>query len=139
MLDSAGTKAKDLARGARVADGLEPAVTRLPPAKLETSSISLDSNARSAIEDLVRGTNKQGTAISKFSELDANYQQAVNAIRNERRLPVFTGNEPAPMSVESIVGKDADLRGTQKNKTKKNTKKTMAGAASKVLPGMKGV
>jgi len=139
MLDSAGTKAKDLARVARVADGLEPAVTRLPPAKLETSSISLDSNARSAIEDLVRGTNKQGTAISKFSELDANYQQAVNAIRNERRLPVFTGNEPAPMSVEAIVGKDADLRGAQVVGAEGIAGETMAGAASKVLPVMKGV
>ena len=119
--------------------GWSPPSPGSPPAELETGSIALDSNARSAIEDLSRGMNKHKVPITKFSELDLNYQQAVNAIRTERGLPKLTGSEPAPMAVEAIVGKDAELRGTQVVGAEGIAGEAMAGTTSQVLPHMRGV
>jgi hypothetical protein len=135
MLRSAGTQAGALQRVARVADGLEQAAARLGSVPLAAGSIVLDSNARSAIDDLLRGVKKDSTLVATFGALDPNYQQAVNAIRAQRGLPPLGASEPAPMTLDRIVGPGADLRATQVS----GAEALAAATPSQVLPQMRGV
>ena len=114
LFDSAGTSAGRLQRLARIADGLEPANAMSSAEPLGSSSVTIDNNARIAVDELVRGVGKAGKKIDKFSDLDLNYQNAINGLRQARGLGVYidppTGTRP---TVESIVGSGTDLRTTQ--------------------------
>jgi hypothetical protein len=100
----------------------------------------LDSNARSAVEELVRGATKTGQPVNSFADLDANYRDAIDAIRESRGLPRYVdppgGARP---TVEQVVGPGTDLRTPPVAGAEAVTGEALAGRASQVLGHMGGI
>nr|WP_253817271.1 DUF4157 domain-containing protein [Myxococcus xanthus] len=141
LLDSAGGSAGRLARLARVAYGLEPAEALLPGAPVTASTAILDSNARIAIDSLLTGFNsKTGTPILRFADLDANYQDAINALRASRNLgPYVDPSDGAAPTFGYIVGPDADLRLPPLAGAEAVGGQTLTGRPSPSLPNFRGI
>jgi uncharacterized protein DUF4157 len=136
-----------LERVVRIADNVVDANARLTAMPLNPDTLMLDSNARSAIEDCMRGQNKHGAPLPEFQNLDSNYQAAINAIRAERGETPLPPNQKLPMTYSDIVGSKtvADLRTPQVAGAEAiaGEKKAVADAKpdplSKVLPHLRGI
>ncbi|MCP3103046.1 DUF4157 domain-containing protein [Myxococcus sp. K15C18031901] len=141
LLDSAGASTGRLARLARVADGLEPAEALLPGAPVTADTTILDSNARIAIDSLLTRLNsKTGTPILRFADLDANYRDAINALRTSRGLgPYVDPPGGAAPTLEYIVGPAADLRLSPLAGAEAVGGQTLSGRPSPSLSSIQGI
>jgi hypothetical protein len=140
MLDSAGATPKMLERIGRVADGLAQA-GKVPARALTADSVVLDSNARSAIEDLLRGADKKGNPITKFADLDQNYRDAINAVRKSRGAGKdYTDPPPGKtLTLAWILDGATDLRTPQTARAEALVGEKLAGKPSHVLPNVTGL
>jgi hypothetical protein len=140
---SSAVAAKDpevaLERLKRIADGVEPASTRFGDAPLGGDSLVLDSNARSALEDCQRGHDKKGKALATFGEVDANYQDAINAMRRVKQRGPIPAAQPLPMTLEQLLWPGADLRTTVVAGAEAIAGEVNSGKKSLTLPHLKGI
>ena len=135
----ATNKPGPLERLKRIADGIEPASTRLGDAPLAAESLVLDSNARSALDDCQRGQNKDGNPLATFGAVDANYKDAINAMRRAKHRGPIPDAQPLPMTLEQLLWPGADIRGTQVAGAEAVAGETDSGKKSLTMPHLKGI
>jgi hypothetical protein len=135
----ATNKPGPLERLVRIADGVETVGARLGGAPLGRESLVLDSNARSALDDCQRGHNKEGKPLATFGEVDANYKDAIHAMRRVRHLGAVPDAQPLPMTLEQLLWPGADLRASEVAGSEAIAGETMSGKKSLTLPHPKGI
>jgi hypothetical protein len=131
--------AKALAKVARIGENVGEAGARFARSDLAPDSVVLDSNARSALEECQRGKNKMDVILSTFGDVDPNYRAAVNAIRAARGLAPVPVTQTLPMTLEQLVGRDADLRTSEVAGAEGIAAEKMRSTPSATLPALEGM